>query len=177
MTPYDMGKASCVSWKWRYTIRNPVFWRNACLKGWQVMSLEVLNMDLLLLISLISDYGAFLWSSLERLKTIRYFNQNTTAHGGKCGSYGQGCDLTVSTTISYFIALFPALRIDQWPVMVKFFYSHGFFFLHTNFPRLCDYERLNLKWEWQGPDTLICFNPSVEVKDMMISICSLFKGT
>jgi len=60
MTPYDMGKASCVCRKWRYTIRNPVFWRNACLKGWQVRSLVVLNMDLLLLISLISDYGAFL---------------------------------------------------------------------------------------------------------------------
>jgi len=103
------------------------FWRNACLKGWQVMSLEVLNMDLLLLISLISDYEAFLWSSLERLKTIRYFNQNTTAHGGKCGSYGQGCDLTVSTTISYFIALFPALHIDWWPVMVKFFIAMGVF--------------------------------------------------
>ncbi|PNX83727.1 F-box protein 7-like, partial [Trifolium pratense] len=36
MTPYDMGKASCVCRKWRYTIRNPVFWRNACLKGWQL---------------------------------------------------------------------------------------------------------------------------------------------
>jgi hypothetical protein len=60
MTPYDMGKASCVCRKWRYTIRNPVFWRNACLKGWQVRSMEVLNMELLLLTSLISDYGAFL---------------------------------------------------------------------------------------------------------------------
>ncbi|AES72316.1 putative F-box domain-containing protein [Medicago truncatula] len=36
MTPYDMGKASCVCRKWRYTIRNPAFWRNACLKGWQL---------------------------------------------------------------------------------------------------------------------------------------------
>lgn len=36
MTPYDLGRASCVCRKWRYTVRNPVFWRNACLKAWQV---------------------------------------------------------------------------------------------------------------------------------------------
>ncbi|XLR48122.1 hypothetical protein HN51_032352 [Arachis hypogaea] len=36
MTPYDLGKASCVCRKWRYTIRNPVFWRVACLKAWQL---------------------------------------------------------------------------------------------------------------------------------------------
>ncbi|CAM8979068.1 unnamed protein product [Rhodiola kirilowii] len=35
MTAYDLGKASCVCRKWRYTIRNPAFWRNACLKAWQ----------------------------------------------------------------------------------------------------------------------------------------------
>jgi hypothetical protein len=68
--------------------------------------MEVLNIELLLLTSLISDYGAFLWSSLEQLKTIRYFNQNTMAHGGKCGFYVQGCELMVSAAIYYFIALF-----------------------------------------------------------------------
>ncbi|XVE55322.1 hypothetical protein DITRI_Ditri03aG0149600 [Diplodiscus trichospermus] len=36
MTPYDLGRASCVCRKWRYTIRNPVFWRSACLKAWQL---------------------------------------------------------------------------------------------------------------------------------------------
>ncbi|PON85070.1 F-box domain containing protein [Trema orientale] len=36
MNPYDLGRASCVCRKWRYTIRNPVFWRNACLKAWQL---------------------------------------------------------------------------------------------------------------------------------------------
>ncbi|TXG52994.1 hypothetical protein EZV62_022163 [Acer yangbiense] len=36
MTSYDLGRASCVCRKWRYTVRNPVFWRNACLKAWQV---------------------------------------------------------------------------------------------------------------------------------------------
>ncbi|XP_057973989.1 F-box protein 7 isoform X2 [Malania oleifera] len=36
MSPYDLGRASCVCRKWRYTIRNPVFWRYACLKAWQL---------------------------------------------------------------------------------------------------------------------------------------------
>ncbi|KAL2513159.1 F-box protein 7 [Abeliophyllum distichum] len=36
MTPYTLGRASCVCRKWKYTIRNPVFWRNACLKAWQL---------------------------------------------------------------------------------------------------------------------------------------------
>ncbi|GAB2290469.1 F-box protein 7 [Dionaea muscipula] len=36
MTPYNLGRASCVCRKWRYTIRNPVLWRNACLKIWQL---------------------------------------------------------------------------------------------------------------------------------------------
>ncbi|KAH8508925.1 hypothetical protein H0E87_010895 [Populus deltoides] len=36
MAPYDLGRAACVCRKWRYTLRNPVFWRNACLKAWQL---------------------------------------------------------------------------------------------------------------------------------------------
>ncbi|KAL0326169.1 UNVERIFIED_CONTAM: F-box protein 7 [Sesamum radiatum] len=36
MTPYTLGRATCVCRKWRYTIRNPVFWRNACLRAWQL---------------------------------------------------------------------------------------------------------------------------------------------
>lgn len=36
MTPYNLGRASCVCRKWRYTVRNPVFWRHACLKAWQL---------------------------------------------------------------------------------------------------------------------------------------------
>ncbi|KAL5556175.1 hypothetical protein UlMin_038411 [Ulmus minor] len=39
MTPYNLGRASCVCRKWRYTIHNPVFWRNACLKAWQLTGL------------------------------------------------------------------------------------------------------------------------------------------
>lgn len=48
MTPYDMGRASCVCRKWRYTIRNPVFWRIACLKAWQVLLVLVLSFALVL---------------------------------------------------------------------------------------------------------------------------------
>ncbi|KAF3633183.1 F-box protein 7 [Capsicum annuum] len=36
MDPYTLGRAACVCRKWRYTIRNPVFWRSACLKAWQI---------------------------------------------------------------------------------------------------------------------------------------------
>lgn len=35
MSPYTLGKAACVCRKWWYTIRNPIFWRYACLKAWQ----------------------------------------------------------------------------------------------------------------------------------------------
>ncbi|XP_026455289.1 F-box protein 7-like [Papaver somniferum] len=37
MTSYSLGRAACVCRKWRYTIRNPVFWRSACLKAWQII--------------------------------------------------------------------------------------------------------------------------------------------
>ncbi|VFQ97860.1 unnamed protein product [Cuscuta campestris] len=40
MNPYTLGKAACVCRKWRYTIRNPIFWRNACLKAWQITGVE-----------------------------------------------------------------------------------------------------------------------------------------
>ncbi|KAF8377053.1 hypothetical protein HHK36_030425 [Tetracentron sinense] len=36
MNPYSLGRAACVCRKWRYTIRNPLFWRSACLKAWQL---------------------------------------------------------------------------------------------------------------------------------------------
>ncbi|WOG92436.1 hypothetical protein DCAR_0311703 [Daucus carota subsp. sativus] len=36
MSPYTLGRAACVCRKWKYTIRNPVYWRNACLKAWQL---------------------------------------------------------------------------------------------------------------------------------------------
>jgi F-box protein 9 len=36
MDPYNIGKAACVCRKWKYIIRNPIFWRNLCLKAWQL---------------------------------------------------------------------------------------------------------------------------------------------
>ncbi|CAN0893379.1 F-box protein 7 [Linum grandiflorum] len=36
MNPYDLGRAACACRKWRYAIRSPVLWRNACLKAWQL---------------------------------------------------------------------------------------------------------------------------------------------
>ncbi|KAF6152811.1 hypothetical protein GIB67_004640 [Kingdonia uniflora] len=36
MNPYSLGKAACVCRKWRYTIRIPLHWRNACLRTWQI---------------------------------------------------------------------------------------------------------------------------------------------
>ncbi|CAI0393108.1 unnamed protein product, partial [Linum tenue] len=36
MNPYDLGRGACVCRKWRYAIRSPVLWRNACLKAWHL---------------------------------------------------------------------------------------------------------------------------------------------
>ncbi|CAN1268864.1 F-box protein 7 [Linum perenne] len=36
MNPCDLGRAACACRKWRYAIRSPVLWRNACLKAWQL---------------------------------------------------------------------------------------------------------------------------------------------
>ncbi|XP_009403691.2 F-box protein 7-like isoform X1 [Musa acuminata AAA Group] len=40
MNPYTLGRAACVCRKWRYAIRNPNLWRNACLKIWQASGVE-----------------------------------------------------------------------------------------------------------------------------------------
>ncbi|RZC18226.1 F-box protein 7 [Glycine soja] len=70
MTPYDLGRASCVCRKWKYTIRNPVFWRNACLKAWQLSGI-VENYKILQ-----SKYdGSWrkMWLSRPRLRTDGLF--------------------------------------------------------------------------------------------------------
>ncbi|KAL3371044.1 hypothetical protein AABB24_007866 [Solanum stoloniferum] len=54
MTPYTLGRSTCVCRKWRYTIRNPIFWRNACLKTLQVPGTLVLVV-LLPLVRLVSN--------------------------------------------------------------------------------------------------------------------------
>ncbi|XP_049387778.1 F-box protein 7-like, partial [Solanum stenotomum] len=65
-TPYTLGRAACVCRKWRYTIRNPVFWRNACLKAWQVSGL-VENYKVLQL----KYYGSWrkMWLLRPRIRT------------------------------------------------------------------------------------------------------------
>ena len=60
---------------------------------------------------------SLLWSYLELLKIIRYFNQNMMGLGGKCGCHDQGCGLMVRATISYCITLFLAPHID-WLLLI-----------------------------------------------------------
>ncbi|XP_074557419.1 LOW QUALITY PROTEIN: F-box protein 7 [Curcuma longa] len=40
MRPYTLGRVACVCRKWRYTVRNPILWQNACLKIWQSYGAE-----------------------------------------------------------------------------------------------------------------------------------------
>lgn len=137
MTPYDLGRASCVCRKWKYTIRNPVFWRNACLKAWQVNSIKgfeyristAYKITFLIMESL-------LWSYLELLKIIRYFNQNMMGLGGKCGCHDQGYGLMVRATISYCITLFLAPDID-WLCWVAARWLNFFILIWTNAASKC----------------------------------------
>ncbi|GLU01059.1 hypothetical protein SLE2022_183850 [Rubroshorea leprosula] len=80
MTPYDLGKASCVCRKWRYTIRNPVFWRIACLRVWQLSGI-VENYKILL-----SKYeGSWrkMWLLRPRVRTDGlYVSRNTYIRAG-----------------------------------------------------------------------------------------------
>lgn len=80
MSPYYLGRASCVCRKWRYTIRNPVFWRSACLKAWQLSGV-VANYKLLH-----SKYEASwrkMWLLRPRVRTDGiYVSRNTYIHVG-----------------------------------------------------------------------------------------------
>ncbi|KAG5525073.1 hypothetical protein RHGRI_031677 [Rhododendron griersonianum] len=80
MTPYNLGKAACVCRKWRYTVRNPVFWRNACLKAWQIFGV-VENYKILQ-----SKYdGSWrkMWLSRPRIRTDGlYVSRNTYIRAG-----------------------------------------------------------------------------------------------
>lgn len=80
MTPYNLGRAACVCRKWRYTVRNPVFWRNACLKAWQVFGV-VENYKILQ-----SKYdGSWrkMWLSRPRIRTDGlYVSRNTYIRAG-----------------------------------------------------------------------------------------------
>ncbi|WMV13610.1 hypothetical protein MTR67_006995, partial [Solanum verrucosum] len=61
MTPYTLGRATCVCRKWRYIIRNLVFWRNACLKAWQVPGTLVL----VVLLALVSTSGKIVFVDIH----------------------------------------------------------------------------------------------------------------
>ncbi|KAK6132304.1 hypothetical protein DH2020_033928 [Rehmannia glutinosa] len=80
MTPYTLGRAACVCRKWRYTIRNPVFWRNACLRAWQLNGV-VENYKILQ-----SEYhGSWrkMWLLRPRLRTDGlYVSRNTYIRAG-----------------------------------------------------------------------------------------------
>ncbi|KAL6525189.1 F-box protein 7 [Orobanche minor] len=80
VTPYTLGRASCVCRKWRYTIRNPVFWRNACLRAWQLIGV-VENYKLLQ-----AEYhGSWrkMWLLRPRLRTDGlYVSRNTYIRAG-----------------------------------------------------------------------------------------------
>lgn len=73
MAPYTLGKAACVCRKWRYTIRNPVYWRNACLKAWQVDTIPSIYL-FFDLHDLLSEIQFFLCSSMGWLKIIRFYS-------------------------------------------------------------------------------------------------------
>ncbi|KAF5955060.1 hypothetical protein HYC85_007916 [Camellia sinensis] len=80
MTPYNLGRAACVCRKWRYTIRNPVYWRIACLKAWQISGV-VENYKILQ-----SKYdGSWrkMWLLRPRVRTDGlYVSRNTYIHAG-----------------------------------------------------------------------------------------------
>ncbi|KAG9444040.1 hypothetical protein H6P81_015380 [Aristolochia fimbriata] len=80
LTPYSLGRAACVCRKWRYTIRNPVFWRNACLKTW-LLSGPVENFRIVQ-----SQYdGSWrkMWLLRPRLRTDGiYVSRNTYIRAG-----------------------------------------------------------------------------------------------
>lgn len=99
MSPYNLGRASCVCRKWRYAIRNPLFWRNACLKAWQVQLLNFFVFwsiySYLTLLICFTWNLIFCWSFLEWWTTTKYYSQNMKGHGERCGFLDQECELMV----------------------------------------------------------------------------------
>ncbi|XP_075484914.1 F-box protein 7-like isoform X2 [Primulina tabacum] len=80
MTPYTLGRATCVCRKWRYTIRIPVFWRNACLKAWQVNGLTE---NYKILHSKYDGSWKKMWLLRPRLRTDGlYVSRNTYIRAG-----------------------------------------------------------------------------------------------
>ncbi|GJT27503.1 F-box protein 7 [Tanacetum coccineum] len=80
MTPYNMGKAACVCRKWRNTVRNPIFWRNACLKTWQITG-AVENYKLMQ--SVYDSSWRKMWLSRPRVRMDGiYVSRNTYIRAG-----------------------------------------------------------------------------------------------
>ncbi|KAK1404113.1 F-box protein 7 [Heracleum sosnowskyi] len=80
MSPYTLGRAACVCRKWKYTIRNPVYWRNACLKAWQLYGV-VENYKLLQ--STYDGSWRKMWLLRPRIRTDGlYVSRNTYIRAG-----------------------------------------------------------------------------------------------
>lgn len=80
MNAYTLGKAACVCRKWHYTICNPIFWRNACLKAWQITGVAE-NIKILQL----KFNGSWrrMWLLRPRLRTDGlYVSRNTYIRAG-----------------------------------------------------------------------------------------------
>eukprot|EP00252_Welwitschia_mirabilis_P014201 TRINITY_DN3126_c0_g1_i3.p1 TRINITY_DN3126_c0_g1~~TRINITY_DN3126_c0_g1_i3.p1 ORF type:complete len:296 (+),score=52.38 TRINITY_DN3126_c0_g1_i3:251-1138(+) len=80
MPPYTLGRAACVCRKWRYAIRNPSLWRNACVSAWQLSGPEE-NFKILKL-----EYGGSwykMWLHRPRLRFDGvYVGRNTYIRSG-----------------------------------------------------------------------------------------------
>lgn len=80
MTPYNLGRAACVCRKWRYTVRNPVFWRNACLKAWQLSGVVE---NYMILQSRYDSSWRKMWLLRPRIRTDGlYVSRNTHLRAG-----------------------------------------------------------------------------------------------
>ncbi|XP_051139308.1 F-box protein 7 isoform X2 [Andrographis paniculata] len=80
MSPYTLGRAACVCRKWRYTIRNPVFWRNACLRAWQINGVAE---NYKILQSIYDGSWRKMWLLRPRIRTDGlYVSRNTYIRAG-----------------------------------------------------------------------------------------------
>ncbi|PKA46988.1 F-box protein 7 [Apostasia shenzhenica] len=80
MSPHVLGKAACVCRKWRYTIRNPILWRSACLKTWQ-LSGALTNYKIVQ--SMFEGSWRKMWIHRPRIRHDGiYVSRNTYVHTG-----------------------------------------------------------------------------------------------
>ncbi|XP_062183783.1 F-box protein 7-like isoform X3 [Phragmites australis] len=80
MSPYTLGRASCVCRKWKYTARNPTLWRTACLKTWQRSGMEA---NYRMVQSLYDSSWRRMWLQRPRIRCDGlYVSRNTYIHTG-----------------------------------------------------------------------------------------------